>query len=123
MSAQLDFAFQDGGEQSKLELAFWEFHKSHPEVYRRLVKLARDWFKRGRGRIGIATVFETARYTLAMETDSDGLKLNNNHRAFYARLIMEREPDLDGMFGLRKQKIQATIGPDNDDLPPSDHIS
>jgi hypothetical protein len=116
-----DFA-PPGKQRSKLEQAFWDFHEEHPSVYDTLVMLARDWKERRVQRIGIATVFETARYLLEIERDDDGLKLNNNHRAYYARLIMRDEPDLEDIFRLRQQRIQATIGPDNDGLEPGGHI-
>lgn len=111
-------------ERSKLERAFWVFHGTHPEVYDTLVNLARRWKKRhNTRRIGIATVFETARYTIDIERDADGLKLNNNHRAYYARLIMDRESDLSHIFALRQQRIPATIGPDNNSLEETRHIA
>ena len=35
-------------------------------------------------------------------TASDGFKLNNNHTAYYARMIMDNFNELDGFFHLRK---------------------
>lgn len=97
-------------DKSKLEAAFWVFHKSHPEVYEKLVQLAREWRTKHVRRIGIATVFETARYTLDIErSDDDGFKLNNNHRAYYSRLIMRDEKDLAGVFSLRQQRIESSL--------------
>ena len=34
-------------------------------------------------------------------TDVSGFKLNNTYASFYARLLMEREPQLRGVFELR----------------------
>jgi hypothetical protein len=48
---------------------------------------------------------------MAISTTGD-FKLNNNYRAHYARLIMHQEPDLDGIFELRRSKA--------DILPPED---
>jgi hypothetical protein len=36
-----------------------------------------------------------------MKTVGDDFKLNNNYHSRYARLIMEREPGLDGFFETR----------------------
>jgi hypothetical protein len=111
--------------RSKLEKAFWKFHDSHPGVYTKLVELARLWkSKRGVERLGIATLYEACRWTIAISgLDLCGIKLNNNHRAYYARLIMEREPDLVDFFQLRQQRRQASIGPKGSTLEPSIHRS
>lgn len=89
-----------------LRWEFEQFHQANPGVYALLVSLCRELKAHGHEHIGIATVYEHARWmglvgdTLAL----DGYKLNNNHRAFYARLIMEQEQDLVGMFETRRQK-------------------
>lgn len=108
-----------------MEEAFWAFHGSHPYVYRYLVQYARSWrSNRGPGsRLGIAALFERVRWELYMTIPlKDPPKLNNNHRAFYARLIMETCPDLQGIFKLRQQRLQATIGPKNETLDPNIHV-
>lgn len=88
---------------SPIEEAFWQFHAANPHVYDRLVKLARDLHERGRDRIGAKMLFEVLRWHhMSTVGDADGFKLNNNYHALYARLIMHREPDLDGIFELRK---------------------
>jgi len=111
-----------GGGQSKLEKAFWTFHGKHPEVYSKLVEFARKWrVNRRARRIGIATVYEAARYTLNIDRDDESVyKLANNHRAFYARLIMRSEQDLAGIFLLKQQLIPCSFGPDNNSLPPNE---
>ena len=116
----------NNGEPSKLEIAFWTFHNTNPPIYRLLVKFARQWRER-RGEdavMGIGQLFERVRWEISMGTIGDAnFKLNNNHRAFYARLIMDCNPDLDGIFRLRRQRIPATIGPSNDELPSGEHVA
>jgi hypothetical protein len=86
-----------------LESAFLQFHAANPAVYTELVRLASDLKDRGATKIGIKMLFEVLRWR-RMRTDSaDDFKLNNNHTAFYARLIMEREPNLHAIFDLRAQ--------------------
>lgn len=81
---------------------FVAFHAESPEVYRTLCILARQWVQRtGRHRIGIATLYERARWELAMSTCDPDFKLNNSYRAYYARLIMAQEHDLRGLFETR----------------------
>ena len=83
---------------------FETFHSEHPEVYRQLVRLAREWVSVGHRKLGIATLFERLRWEwhVAGLIDTDGYKLNNTYRAQYARLIMAEHPDLDGLFETRR---------------------
>lgn len=81
---------------------FAAFHYLNRHVYRVLVALARQWVSlTGRGKLGIGALYERARWELAVTTMDPDYKLNNNFRAYYARMIMAFEPDLDGMFDLR----------------------
>jgi hypothetical protein len=90
--------------RSPLEAAFWKFHADNPAVYAELVRLAREWrAKRGTERVAIATLYEVMRWMWATSTVGDHFKLNNDWRAFYSRVIMEREPDLAGVFETRRQ--------------------
>ncbi len=77
------------------------FHARNPHVYRLAVKVARFMKNRGLKRYGIGAVWEIMRFKY-LETTGDIYKLNNNHRAFYARLIMETETDLSGFFQIRE---------------------
>jgi len=86
-----------------IEGRFRAFHKANPRVYAELVALARQAKKRGATRLGIAQLWEVTRWNILMETaDYDAFKLNNTYRSRYARLIMEREPDLAGVFDTRR---------------------
>jgi hypothetical protein len=88
---------------------FRMFHMKHPEVYRELVKLARQWVAAGHHRLGIKTLFERLRWEWHISgiSDTDGFKLNNNFAPYYARLIMEENPELDGLFELRQIRAVA----------------
>lgn len=83
---------------------FLAFHADNPDVYDDLVTMARQWQEMGHGVLGIATLFEVMRWNRRFAgKDTYGFKLNNNYAALYARLIMEQEPDLNGMFRLRER--------------------
>jgi hydrogenase maturation factor len=88
---------------NKIERAFIEFDTQNPEVYKQLVRLARQWRAAGKAKLGIKTLFEKLRWEwhVAGLTESDGYKLNNNFTALYARKIMKNEADLDGLFEIR----------------------
>ncbi len=79
------------------------YHAKHPEVYSHLVVLARQWHNATGKKIGIATLYERLRWEYGIQgKDQHGFKLNNNYRAYYARLIMESHTDLANIFDLRK---------------------
>lgn len=89
---------------------FETFHEANPNVYVTLVRLAREWVATtGRHKLAIATLFERARWDLAISTNDPEFRLNNNFRAFYARLIHEQEPDLDRLFELRTSEADHWI--------------
>lgn len=90
--------------------AFEQFHADNPRVYGTLVRLAREWVARtGRHKLGIKTLYERARWEIAIATSDPDYKLNNNYTAFYARLIMAQERDLAGMFDLRVSEADQWI--------------
>lgn len=90
--------------------AFEEFNKANPHVYRTLVRLAREWVNEtGARKLGIKSLYEVARWRLAIETSDAEYRLNNSYTAFFARLIMQREPDLDGLFDLRASEADNWI--------------
>ncbi|OCB57664.1 hypothetical protein A5677_17015 [Mycobacterium malmoense] len=81
---------------------FVEFHRSNPNVYATLLRLAREWVQQTGGKkIGIGALYERARWELAITTNDPDYRLNNDFRAFFARLIMYENPDLRGLFELR----------------------
>lgn len=84
---------------------FDEFHRANPDVYRTLVRLAREWVNStGRSKVGIGALYEVARWQIAIATNDPDFKLNNDFRAYFARMIMTQEPDLADLFELRRSK-------------------
>lgn len=95
---------------SETAARFEEFHTGNPRVYDVLVALARQWVaSTGRTKLGIKTLYERARWEIALQTSDPDFKLNNNFTAFYARLIMDREADLCDMFDLRASEADEWI--------------
>lgn len=99
---------------SKIEAAFWRFHRENPHVYDELVKLARTWRAKRSERVGIGMLFEVLRWHLTISTAGDPFRLNNNYRSYYARLIMSQEPDLDGVFETRTLNAPEPFGKEQD---------
>lgn len=90
--------------QHGLGARWWDFHVEHPEVADALVQLARPLVKQGHSKLGIAMLWETLRYTSLLGTrdDEPGPRLNNNHRAYYARWLDETCAELHGFFEVRE---------------------
>lgn len=81
---------------------FARFHEANPEVYEELVRLARTLKRKGLDNYGIVGLYEVLRYDRSLRTDGKPFKLSNDYRSRYARLIMEKEPDLAGFFRTRE---------------------
>lgn len=79
--------------------------RKNPEVYALLVRLSREYLVAGgqrSRRLSIRMLVERARWEAAVSDPPRKLAVNNNYVPFYAREIMEREPDLAGVFELRQ---------------------
>jgi hypothetical protein len=100
VAEQLEMCFPKG-----LEAGFLAFHGANPEVYNFLVARAREWKDGGHTHGSIRMFWEAARFEFCKEVKrTSRFRLNNNHHAFYSRLIMKREPDLAGFFETREQE-------------------
>jgi hypothetical protein len=96
----------------RLEAAFWQFHRENPVIYKLLSQYAHQALNAGRGRWGIGMIWERMRWYVAVETrDPSGLKLNNNYRSRYARLLMRQEPELEGIFETRRLNGHSVLEP------------
>lgn len=86
--------------------AFWKFHEAHPAVYTELRDLCRAWVSKGIGRWSMWGAFSVLRWERRMAglpDPEEEYKLNNNYTSYYARLLMQQEPELVGLFEIREQ--------------------
>ncbi len=111
---ELNFNAVPGKSTAQMEQEFNAFHRKHPEVYAVLCRLARARLVNGRKHLGIGALYESCRYEVGLGDKASTPHLNNNHRAFYARLLMAQEPDLAGVFQLRKQRCDKINDSEND---------
>lgn len=101
------FVEPDYTPEMTIEERFNAFHAANPQVYIRLRDLALMLRARGIQRYGIAALYEVLRFDHALRTvGADPFKLNNDYRALYARLLMERELGLEGFFEIRERKAR-----------------
>ncbi len=96
-------------EVDSLESRFWRFHRDNPSVFSELRKLALDILGTGCDRWSINGLFEVLRWQRAMRTTGDPFKLNNDYRAFYARLLMREESRLKNFFATRMSASDDAI--------------
>lgn len=80
---------------------FRQFHEANPHVYAKLRDLALQLKRKGRERYSITGLFEVVRWHTALNTTDPDFKLNNNLRPWYARLLMDQEPELADFFRTR----------------------
>jgi hypothetical protein len=82
---------------------FEQFHKENPHVWRLVKKFATDVLDAGFDHFSSQAIFERIRWHLNIETRSDdGLKLNNDFSAYYARMFHLAYPDHARFFRNRK---------------------
>ena len=88
--------------QKNLE-AFKRFYRANPHVYDLYVKFAREAKQAGLPKLSISLLTERIRWETSIVTKSeDGMRISNNHKPFYARMLSKR-PEFEGMFVIKKQ--------------------
>ena len=82
--------------------AFKVFHRANPEIWVLFQKYSLQIIDRGLKSYGSAAVFERIRWHISVET-SGKVKLNNNFRAYYARMFAVKYPEYSHFFRNRKR--------------------
>lgn len=81
---------------------FWPWLDSNWHIYHASLKIVRTAQSFGRKRWGMHGVLEVLRWnTMHADGVDSPLKINNNASAGLSRLLMAREPGLDGFFRTR----------------------
>jgi len=105
MKEQFPLWFND--EWATLEEKFEWFHHNNPHVFDELVYICRMAKAKGRKKWSIVGAVEVIRWSQLQTYSKDDFKINNNFRPLYARLIMEKCPDLEGFFDTRKMWVNG----------------
>lgn len=89
---------------------WWAFHTANLHIYRLLRDMALELKRKGFKKCGIGLLWEKLRweYFIAVNQgdEVEVYKFSNSHRAFYARFLMAREPELKDFFNVRPQPSQ-----------------
>jgi hypothetical protein len=88
-----------------LQDRFESFHRQNLNVYIELRKLALEWVDAGHDHCGLSMLFEVLRWQHGLRTSGEKFLLNNDFRAPYARLLMQNEPRLAGLFETRRSVV------------------
>jgi hypothetical protein len=99
-----------------------EFHKQHPEVWLLFEKFTFDLISRGFRHYSAKGVFERIRWETD-QADVNGestFKVNNNYSPFYARAFMQKHPQHDGFYRLRRQTSKDEKATGLPELSPQD---
>lgn len=81
-----------------LESEMLSYHAANPQIYEYVDQYAQQAIRAGYQHFAIATIWEKIRWEIAVVTRDHDFKLPNNHRAYYARMWMRRNPHHDGFF-------------------------
>ena len=81
---------------------FLRFHKENPHVYEMFKRFAFDAIEAKLKTLSANFIFERIRWETDVVTKGDQFKLNNNYRAYYARMFMDQYPNAPE-FRIREQ--------------------
>lgn len=99
----------------QIEAAFRRFHVDNPNVWVLFERFTFEAIAAGMTSYSSAAIFERIRWHVDIETrDADPVKLNNNYRAYYARLFHRRHPGHAGFFRNREQTSKERPAADPD---------
>lgn len=89
--------------QPSAQARWLAFHRENPQVYEALRRLALQ-AKRAGKRVGMRCLWERLRWEVYVEVPhpaGNDFRLNDHFPPHYARLLMDREPELRGFFEVR----------------------
>lgn len=85
-----------------LQFAFEQYDKANPQVWDAFIRFTKEAIAAGHRRLSVSLVVERIRWETLIDSRSfDGLKINNNHRAYYARKFHKAFPEHAGFFRTR----------------------
>jgi hypothetical protein len=88
---------------------FHEFDRQNPDVFEEMLRRARALLAEGRTITGVDVLVNEIRYESADTNRTDGFKICNNHRAFYARKLQMVDPSLCGLFVMRESMADDLV--------------
>lgn len=105
---QEEFDWKSKSRGDQIFARFERFHIHNPDFWHLFCKFT-DRMRQVKPQYAVASIFERARWELDLittNTDDDSLKLNNDFKAYYARMYLVTHPNAKGFFELRKLTSQ-----------------
>lgn len=86
------------------EEQFQKFHSENPGVYEFIRDRALRLKRHGYSKWSIEEIWNNLRWVRQCKTTGKPYALDNNFKAFYVALLLDREPSLEGFFDVRKRR-------------------
>jgi hypothetical protein len=86
---------------------FRDYHATNPQIYAAFRWYALEARRAGRKRMGMKALVERARWDTTVTAHDGSFKLDNSMTAFYARILMENNPELRGFFETRQSRAEG----------------
>lgn len=93
--------------EATLAERFAAFHAANPHVADVFERLVRQWLNAGHERVGMKAVAERARWESGLSMPGEPWRINNSYVAFYARLLIERNPHWADAIQTRTQRCAS----------------
>jgi hypothetical protein len=93
----------ENADQNAVE-RFLQYNEKNPHVYELFKKYSLEAKNAGRKRFSVWLIANRIRWYTNIETTGKDFKINNDYLAFYSRLLIAENPDLDGLFLMKKMK-------------------
>lgn len=94
--------------------AFVKFHRANPGVWLMFEKFTLMAIASGKTHYSSASIFERMRWHMDIDTGGGEVLLNNNFRAYYARMFHYKHPEHCGFFRNRKMTSRSKAAYDKD---------
>ena len=89
-----------------LQLEFEIYDEANPLVWDAFIRFTKEALAAGHRHLSVSLVVERIRWETLIDFRSfDGLKINNNHRAYYARKFHKEFPEQKGFFRTRTVRV------------------
>jgi len=88
--------------RASIDARFSQFHRENPHVYAALLDIVTRARQQGYQRWSMKGVFEVLRWEWSISTTDPDFKLNNIYTSRYARLLMQKHPELEDFFETRR---------------------
>jgi hypothetical protein len=89
---------------------FFKYHEKNPHVFDLFYKYTMEVKAKGFDHYSTDAIMHRIRWHRMIETDiNERFKMNDNYTSRYARLLVEKYPELDGFFRNRQLKTPSIL--------------